>query len=320
MINVKAIPFIEFASPEVGYYDDLFKKMGFKKMLLGKNAKRASGEVFRQNNITFIIYTKEFSEQFYQKHGPSVPSFSFLVDDPQEALKKAVKLGCTDVSPRSYLPAIEGVGGSRIFLEKETFSSPNKGVGLKYIDHLTNNVYSENLDKWTTFYKEIFGFRLLKYFDIDGKQTGLVSNAMGNDNIAVPINIDKSDKGQIAEYLKEYNGEGVQHIALLTNNIYNSVKKLRKNGIEFLDVPDTYYEALDERIPGHGENVKRMKENKILIDGKKGSILLQIFTKTVIGPVFFEIIQRKNNKLFGDGNFQALFESIELDQMRRGVL
>ena len=143
---------------------------------------------------------------------------------------------------------------------------------------------------------------------------------MGNDNIAVPINIDKSDKGQIAEYLKEYNGEGVQHIALLTNNIYNSVKKLRKNGIEFLDVPDTYYEALDERIPGHGENVKRMKENKILIDGKKGSILLQIFTKTVIGPVFFEIIQRKNNKLFGDGNFQALFESIELDQMRRGVL
>jgi len=143
---------------------------------------------------------------------------------------------------------------------------------------------------------------------------------MGNDIIAVPINEDKSDNGQIAEYLKEYNGEGVQHIALLTDDIYNSVEQLRNNGVEFLDVPDTYYEMLDKRIPNHGEDLERMKENKILIDGEEGSILLQIFTKTVIGPVFFEIIQRKNNKLFGDGNFQALFESIELDQIKRGVL
>ena len=316
MINVKGIPYIEFAGPADNYYNSLFKNMGFEKI----QTTGPSGEVYRQNDISFIVYAKEFSKQFYQKHGPSVPSFSFLVDNPKEALKKAVSLGCTDVSPRKYLPAIEGVGGSRIFLAKETISSSNTGVGLKYIDHLTNNVYTGNMDKWTAFYKDVFGFRLLKYFDIDGKQTGLISNAMGNNIIAVPINEDKSDKGQIAEYLKEYNGEGVQHIALLTDNIYNSVEQLRKNGIKFLDVPDTYYEMLDKRIPNHGEDLERMKENKILIDGEEGSILLQIFTKPVIGPVFFEIIQRKNNKLFGDGNFQALFTAIESDQIQRGVL
>ena len=326
-INVKGIPYIEFAaarSPMASYakslsgnyYDKLFQMLGFEKIHLPDH----DGEVYKQNNITFIVYAKEFSEEFYKKHGPSVPSFSFAVDDPVEALKEAIKLGCKDISPRSYLPAIEGVGGSRIFLTGNIRSHNNSGVGLKYIDHLTNNVYPGNMDKWSSFYRDIFGFRMLKYFDINGKKTGLVSNAMGNDIIAIPINEDKSDNGQIAEYLKEYNGEGVQHIALLTDDIYNSVEQLIENGIEFLDVPDTYYEMLDKRIPNHGEDLERMKENKILIDGKEGSILLQIFTKTVIGPVFFEIIQRKNNKLFGDGNFQALFESIELDQMKRGVL
>ncbi len=314
-INVKGIPYIEFASPEKCYYDELFEKMGFI-----KEPGSISGEVYSQNNIIFVVYYEEFSGEFFEKHGPSVPSFAFSVDDPNEAFKEAIKLGCTDISPRPYLDAIEGVGGSRIFLTTEHENSTNTGVGLKYIDHLTNNVYPGNMDKWSSFYRDIFGFRVLKYFDINGKKTGLVSNAMGNDIIAVPINEDKSDNGQIAEYLKEYNGEGVQHIALLTNDIYNSVEQLIENGIEFLDVPDTYYEMLDKRIPNHGEDLERMKENKILIDGKEGSILLQIFTKTVIGPVFFEIIQRKNNKLFGDGNFQALFESIELDQIKRGVL
>lgn len=314
-VNVKGIPYIEFASPEKCYYDELFEKMGFI-----KEPDSISGEVYSQNNIVFIIYYEEFSGEFFEKHGPSVPSFGFSVDDPEKALTEAVQLGGIDVSPRPYLNAIEGVGGSRIFLTTEQENSPNTGVDLKYIDHLTNNVYPGNMDKWSSFYRDIFGFRMLKYFDINGKKTGLVSNAMGNDIIAIPINEDKSDNGQIAEYLKEYNGEGVQHIALLTDDIYSSVEQLIENGIEFLDVPDTYYEMLDKRIPNHGEDLERMKENKILIDGKEGSILLQIFTKTVIGPVFFEIIQRKNNKLFGDGNFQALFESIELDQIKRGVL
>lgn len=314
-IDVKGIPYIEFAAPEKCYYDELFKKMGFL-----KEAGSTSGEVYSQNNIIFLVYYEEFSGDFFKKHGPSVPSFGFVVDNPEKALAKAIQLGGVDASPRPYLNAIEGVGGSRIFLDIQPQSSSNTGVGLKYIDHLTNNVYPGNIDKWSNFYRDIFGFRVLKYFDINGKKTGLVSNAMGNDVIAIPINEDKSDNGQIAEYLKEYNGEGIQHIALLTDNIYNSVEQLKENGIEFLDVPDTYYEAVDERIPNHGEDLEQMKENKILIDGKEGSILLQIFTKTVIGPIFFEIIQRKNNKLFGDGNFQALFNSIERDQMKRGVL
>lgn len=313
-IDVKGIPYIEFASPEEGFYDKLFEKMGFVKV------NSISGELYMQNDIMFIVYYEEFSGDFFKKHGPSVSSFGFAVDNPDTAMTEALVLGGIDVSPRLHLNAIEGVGGSRIFLDTVSSTSSNEGLGLKYIDHLTNNVYHGNMAKWSKFYKDIFGFRVLKYFDISGKKTGLVSNAMGNDIIAVPINEDKSDKGQIAEYLKEYNGEGVQHIALLTDDIYDSVERLKDNGIEFLDVPDTYYEMLDERIPNHGEDLERLKKNKILIDGKEGSILLQIFTKTVIGPIFFEIIQRKNNKLFGDGNFQALFESIELDQIRRGVL
>jgi len=316
MIEVLGIPFIEFASPHDGYYDDLFNKLGFVKL---DNV--SSGETYKQGNITFIVYSKEFSQNFYKEHGPSVPSFGFKVSNKETAFNEAIEKGCIDVSPRSYLPAIEGVGGSRIFLLDETpVNFANHEIGLQHIDHLTNNVISGNMDKWTAFYKDIFGFKLLRYFDINGSQTGLVSNAMGNRHVAVPINEDKSDNGQIAEYLKEYNGEGVQHIALSTDDIYKTVEKLRKNGIEFLDVPDTYYEKVDERVPNHGEDLVRMKENKILIDGEEGSILLQIFTKTVVGPIFFEIIQRKNNKLFGDGNFKALFESIELDQIRRGVL
>jgi len=331
MIDVKGISYIEFAAPYDNFYKKLFQTLGFEKIALAARPcieyadlilHNYSGEIYKQNDITFIVYAKEFSfsREFYEKHGPSVSSFSFAVDNPVTALKEAIKLGCKNVSPRSYLHAIEGVGESKIFLTKSTPPASNKGVGLKYIDHLTNNVYPGNMGKWSKFYETVFGFRLLKYFDIDGQQTGLVSRAMGKDIIAIPINEDKSDKGQIAEYLRKYNGEGVQHIALLTDDIYDSVEKLRKNGIEFLDIPDTYYEMIDERIPNHNEDLERMKKNKILIDGEEGSILLQIFTKTVIGPVFFEIIQRKNNKLFGDGNFAALFRAIEEDQVQRGVL
>lgn len=314
-IEVKGIPYIEFAASEKRFYDILFKKLGFV-----KDDDVGDSEIYKQNDITFVVYTREFSKSFFKTHGPSVASFGFSVDDPDKAMVEALRLECIDVSPRPYLNAIDGVGGSRIFLSVEQAPSSNIGVGLTHIDHLTNNVYPGNMEKWADFYKRVFGFKLLKHFDITGKQTGLVSHAMGNDKIAIPINEDKSSKGQIAEYLKRYNGEGVQHIALLTNNIYTTVEQMRKNGVNFLDVPDAYYDLLDSRIPNHGEDIERLKKNNILVDGKEGSILLQIFTRTVIGPIFFEIIQRKNNKLFGDGNFQALFESIELDQIRRGVL
>ncbi len=232
-----------------------------------------------------------------------------------------------------------GIGGSILYLadrkegralarefELIEGADPNhKGFGLTFIDHLTHNVFFGNMDEWANFYERLFGFYEVRYFDIKGQQTGLKSRAMTAPNgaISIPINQSEDPKSQINEYLDEYQGEGVQHIALYTENIYDTVEGLRARGIEFLDTPDTYYEIIDRRVPEHDEDIERMRHNRILIDadqetGKKQ--LLQIFTQTNIGPIFFEIIQRKGNRGFGEGNFTALFESIELDQMRRGVL
>jgi 4-hydroxyphenylpyruvate dioxygenase len=198
----------------------------------------------------------------------------------------------------------------------------HEGAGLTYIDHVTHNVYRGNMDKWAGFYEKLFNFKEIRYFDIEGKLTGLKSRAMTSPdgNIRIPINESSDDKSQIHEYLEEYKGEGIQHIALATDAIYDAVETLRAKGVEFQDTPDTYYERLDNRIKGHGEDVPRLKRDRILMDGEKANLLLQIFTKNAIGPIFFEIIQRKGNQGFGEGNFKALFESIELDQIRRGVL
>jgi 4-hydroxyphenylpyruvate dioxygenase len=238
------------------------------------------------------------------------------------------------------IPAIEGIGGSLIYLvdrygEHSIYDvdfvpipgadAQAKGMGLVCVDHLTHNVHQGRMTQWASFYEKLFNFREIRYFDIEGKLTGLRSKAMTSPcgKIRIPINESADDKSQIAEYLEAYHGEGIQHIALGTSDIYASVAALRRRGVPFQTVPDTYYEAVDARLPGHGEDLKRLAEERILIDGaptKGGGLLLQIFTQTVIGPIFFEIIERKGNEGFGEGNFQALFESIELDQIRRGVL
>ncbi|MFC7000993.1 4-hydroxyphenylpyruvate dioxygenase [Pseudobowmanella zhangzhouensis] len=197
-------------------------------------------------------------------------------------------------------------------------------VGLETLDHLTHNVRRGNMAIWADFYERIGNFREIRYFDIEGKLTGLVSKAMTGPcgKIRIPINESSDDKSQIEEFIREYNGEGIQHIALSTNDIYKTVQTLRERGMGFMVTPDTYYAKVDQRVEGHGEDVAKLRELNILIDGApmKDGILLQIFTDTVIGPVFFEIIQRKGNEGFGEGNFKALFESIEEDQIRRGVL
>ena len=197
-------------------------------------------------------------------------------------------------------------------------------AGLAYIDHLTHNVMRGNMDKWAGFYEKLFNFREIRYFDIEGKKTGLFSRAMTSPcgKIRIPINESQDDKSQIEEYLREYHGEGIQHIALGTADIYTTVDVLRANGVAFQDSPDTYYEGVSARVPGHRESLDELAKRRILIDGNAQNgdgVLLQIFTQNVIGPIFFEIIQRKGNEGFGEGNFRALFESIELDQMRRGV-
>jgi 4-hydroxyphenylpyruvate dioxygenase len=213
------------------------------------------------------------------------------------------------------------------FIPLEGVDQHPVGVGLTLIDHLTHNVERGHMDHWADFYSRLFNFRQIRYFDIKGKLTGLHSRAMVSPcgKIRIPINESSDDQSQIAEYLRAHNGEGVQHIALASDDIYRTVEALRQRGLDFMPTPDSYFDAIGTRLPGHGEDIDRLRANGILIDGEDldridEDLLLQIFTDTLIGPIFFEIIQRKGNQGFGEGNFQALFDSIEQDQLSRGVI
>ncbi len=333
--------FVEYTAPDPEQLRALFSRMGFP-----ASARHRSKNVtlHRQGDINFVINAEPegFGQQFARAHGPSACAMAFRVKDAAAAFRRAVELGAKPVETRVgpmelRIPAIQGIGGSHIYLvdrygDRTIYdvdfvpaADPKavRAAGLTVIDHLTHNVARGNMDKWAGFYERLFNFREIRYFDIEGKKTGLFSRAMTSPcgKIRIPINESQDDKSQIEEYIREYHGEGIQHIALFTDDIYASVDALRANGVEFQDTPDTYYEGIDARVDGHRESLARMQERRILIDGSaKDGILLQIFTKNVIGPIFFEIIQRKGNEGFGEGNFRALFESIELDQERRGVI
>jgi 4-hydroxyphenylpyruvate dioxygenase len=337
--------FVEYTAPDPAGLGALFESMGFVKV-----AKHRSKDVslFRQGDVNFIVNAEpdSFAQGFARVHGPSICAIALRVKNAAFAYKRALSLGAwgveNKVGPMELnIPAIKGIGDSLIYLvdrygERGSIYDVDfeflpgveknpKGVGLTYIDHLTHNVHRGRMDEWSSFYERLFNFREIRYFDIEGKLTGLKSKAMTSPcgKIRIPINESSDDKSQIQEYLSAYRGEGIQHIALGTGDIYESVEALKLKGVPFQDVPDTYYEQVDARLPGHGENLQRMSADRILIDGaptEGGGLLLQIFTQTVIGPIFFEIIQRRGNEGFGEGNFRALFESIELDQIRRGVL
>ena len=335
--------FVEYTAPDPQLLRDLFERMGFpvKARHRSKNV-----TLHGQGGINFIINAESdsFAQQFARKHGPSACAMAFRVRDAADAYRRALELGAKpgpqNAGPMELnIPCIEGIGGSLIYLvdrygDRSIYDvdfrpvAPPPGAeaaGLTLIDHLTHNVRRGNMNVWAGFYEQLFNFRETRYFDIEGKQTGLFSRAMTSPcgKIRIPINESQDDKSQIEEYLREYHGEGIQHIALATDDIYRTVDVLRGHGIAFQDSPDTYYEGIEARVPGHGEPLEELRRRRILIDGKpeKGEgLLLQIFTANVIGPIFFEIIQRKGNEGFGEGNFRALFESIELDQMRRGVI
>jgi 4-hydroxyphenylpyruvate dioxygenase len=337
--------FVEYTAPDTRALGRLFEAMGFSAV-----ARHRSKDVllYRQGDINFIVNHEpdSFAQAFARVHGPSACAMAFRVADAAYAFKRAVELGAKPVSGKVgpmelNIPAIEGIGGSVIYLVDRYGPQgsiydidfkplpgvdPNpKGVGLTYIDHLTHNVHRGRMAQWARFYEKLFNFREMRYFDIEGKLTGLKSKAMTSPcgKIRIPINESSDGKSQIEEFLDAYRGEGIQHIALGCADIYATVEALRARKVKFLDTPDTYYELIDRRLPGHGENLPRLRKNRILIDGaptRDGGLLLQIFTKPVIGPIFFEIIQRKGDEGFGEGNFRALFESIELDQIRRGVL
>jgi 4-hydroxyphenylpyruvate dioxygenase len=333
--------FVEYTAPDPEQLRTLFGRMGFP-----VTARHRSKNVtlHRQGDINFVINAEPqgFGQQFARAHGPSACAMAFRVKDAAAAFRRAVELGATPVETRVgpmelHIPAIEGIGGSLVYLvdrygERTIYDvdfvpvrdpQGTRATGLTLIDHLTHNVSRGNMNRWAGFYEKLFNFREIRYFDIEGKKTGLFSRAMTSPcgKIRIPINESQDDKSQIEEYLREYHGEGIQHIALFTDDIYASVDALRANGVEFQDTPDTYYEGVEARVSGHRESLARMMDRRILIDGSaEDGILLQIFTKNVIGPIFFEIIQRKGNEGFGEGNFRALFESIELDQERRGVI
>ena len=336
--------FVEYTAPDSELLDDLFKNMGFVAVARHRSKRVV---LYRQGDVNFIVNHEpdSFARAFARVHGPSVCAFAIRVADAgfthAESLKRGAESHQGPVGAMELnIPALRGIGESLIYLvdrygdrsiydvdfvAEQGVPSHPQGAGLREIDHLTHNVHHGRMDEWAGFYQRLFNFQEIRFFDIKGKATGLRSRAMASPcgKIRIPINEPSDHKSQIQEYLEAYRGEGIQHIALSSDDIFATVKTLAANGIEFMDVPDSYYQAVNDRVPEHGEALDRLQEHRILIDGapEKGQgLLLQIFTGTVIGPIFFEIIQRKGNEGFGEGNFQALFEAIERDQMARGVI
>lgn len=340
--GTEGFDFLEFTTDNPQKLDQQFQSMGFIPV-----AKHQSHDVtiYQQNNIRFFVNNVENSmaKQFGELHGPCVSAMGFRVKNAKSTYQHTLQYGALPYQPTNQqkiydLPAIYGVGNSLIYFIDYQNNAPNyahhfsslpqithQGAGLTYIDHVTHNLYRGNMVEWADFYTRLFNFREVRYFDIEGRMTGLKSKAMVSPcgKIRIPLNESSDDKSQIEEFLKDFNGEGIQHIALGTDDIYKSVVSLKLKGLKFLDTPDTYYEMIEQRLPKHGEPIEELKKNRILIDGDtktEKKLLLQIFTQNMLGPAFFEVIQRKGDEGFGEGNFRALFESIELDQIRRGVL
>ena len=347
-MGINGFEFVEFAAPagRANELHALFRRMGFSAVL---KHKRRPITVYRQNDVNFLVNEDpdSFAADFAAKHGPSACGFAIRFTRPAGTVLDAVLANGGEAvehkaaSKAVDAPVIKGIGDCMLYLVDrygdkgsiygddyapvEGAAANPKGYGLTFIDHLTHNLYYGNMAKWSAYYEKLFNFREIRYFDIKGAKTGLVSKAMTAPDgvVRIPLNESTDPKCQINEYLDAYKGEGIQHIACFTDNIYDTVEAMRAQGVEFLDTPDTYFDVIDLRIPNHGEDVPRLAKNKILIDADaetKQRLLLQIFTQNAIGPIFFEIIQRKGNEGFGEGNFQALFESIERDQMKRGVL
>jgi 4-hydroxyphenylpyruvate dioxygenase len=349
--------FIEYAAPDPVAMGALFERMGFTAVARHRHK---NVTLYRQGEINFILNAEpdSFAQRFARQHGPSICAIAFRVQDAKAAYERALSLGAWGYAGQAgpgelNIPAIKGIGDSLLYfvdrwrgkngarpgdignigfydvdfeplpgVDAKAAFNP-EGHGLQLIDHLTHNVHRGRMAEWAGFYERLFNFREVRYFDFEGQQTGIKSKAMTSPcgKIRIPINEEGTEKaGQVQEYLERYHGEGIQHIALSSGNLYDSVDALQMAGIKLLDTSDTYYELLPRRIPNHGEDVEALKARNILVDGAPGEILLQIFSENQLGPIFFEFIQRKGNEGFGEGNFKALFETIELDQVRRGVL
>ena len=349
--------FIEYAAPDPKAMGELFQRMGFTAVAKHRHKDVV---LYRQGDVNFIINAEpdSFAQRFAKLHGPSICAIAFRVQDAKAAYERAIQLGAWGYAGQAgpgelNIPAIKGIGDSIIYLidrwRGKNGAQPGdvgnigfydvdfeplpgvsgadainpEGFGMTVIDHLTHNVHKGRMDEWAGFYERLFNFREVRYFDIEGQATGVKSKAMTSPcgKIRIPINEEGNDqKGQIQEYLDSYHGEGVQHIAMATKNLYETVDALQMAGVKLLNTSETYYELLPQRIPNLSEPIGELQSRNILVDGLPGELLLQIFSENQLGPIFFEFIQRKGNEGFGEGNFKALFETMELDQMRRGVL
>ncbi len=346
-MGLDGFEFVEFTAPAAGVLEPIFASMGF-----GKVAVHRSKEVslWRQGNINLIINYEPAGPAFYygREHGASACGMAFRVHDAKSAYALALENGAEPVvietGPMELrLPAIKGIGGATVFLIDryeegasiydidfrwlEGVDRNPVGFGFHTLDHLTHNVYRGRMQYWANYYEKLFNFREIRYFDIKGEYTGLLSKAMTapDGKIRIPLNEESTGGGQIEEFLMAYNGEGIQHIAFACDDILAAWDKLKSAGLAFMPKPPaTYYRMLDERLPGHGEPVAELESRGILLDGstagERPRLLLQIFSANLLGPVFFEFIQRKEDEGFGEGNFKALFESIERDQVARGVI
>lgn len=340
-LALDGIEFVEYAAPNSAELEQLFVKLGFQKIGVHK---RKQVVLYRQNMVNFVINNEPstFAAKFAKQHGPSICATGFRVKNAQRAFDLAVQRGARPIETKNdaashSFPAIYGIGDSAVYFV-DRYRAPvhfdddfrylvpdrnPRGRGLTVIDHLTNNVPKGEMQKWCDFYKQIFNFHEVRKFDIKGEQTGLTSKVMRSpcQKITIPINEPTEGKSQIQEYLDEYRGSGIQHLALLTGDIIQTVKQLNDQGIGFLDSPPgTYYEEIPRRVPNVKEDLKVVQDLSVLVDGDETGYLLQIFTKNLIGPIFFEIIQRRGHTGFGEGNFQALFDAIERDQKKRGYL
>jgi len=338
-IGIDGIAFVEFAAigdPALDRLGAIFAGLGFSRT---RRHKRAAVEMWSQGEIRFLVNREPdtFSHRFAKEHGPSIPSMGLWVDDARHAIDEAVRRGGKRWEGASMFPgtpAIEGIGGSLLyFVQKNARVLEDRFVpdlkpflandrGFTVIDHLTNNVPKGALSTWRAFYVEVLGFRDVRTFDIHGEKTGLVSYALRSPcgTFCIPINEGTESKSQIEEYLREYRGAGVQHLALRSNDLLASLEGLHTAGIETLDIDPAYYRSVFDRVPGVSEDHDAITRAQILVDGDRDGYLLQIFTKNLIGPIFFELIQRHHHDSFGEGNFGALFRSIERDQERRGVI
>lgn len=339
-LGLRGISFVEFASDDPAKLHALFTAFGFSRV--AKHATRAI-DLYRQNDIVFLLNrdANSVGRRFAKMHGPSIASMGWLFDAPAKAVDGAVARGAKRATEVDLLagsagvPAIYGIGESLLYFieasDKDAFATMGfvphdqpvmvKDKGFTVIDHLTNNVYKGTMDEWAGFYKSIFGFTEVRYFDIRGVKTGLTSYALRSPDgsFCIPINEADEKKSQINEYLDEYKGPGVQHLAFATKDILASLASLEGAPIEFLDIENGYYETVFERVKNVREDRAEIAKRNVLVDGDDDGYLLQIFTKNLVGPIFIELIQRENNLSFGEGNFGALFRSIERDQMKRGV-